>query len=234
MAFGAERHRLRGIIGRDETILASDLLGGIKEWPRLSRPPVLVVTDTSIYVLLSGLDKGVYSIPFNELAGVGRRSGPFGGEIQLILREDNGLITTITCEFHPRDRHERTGDLITERYFGRVIKDTEQDPPEPRSANHEAIVSSRARWDTGPLLSSEQCEGMVYAKADGLYSSAISGTTATIPWNHLERFGVAEDRGLLEIRAGAPWFWYFRLEPNDVANCKEWETILTTNGVVEG
>lgn len=234
MAFGAERHRLKGIIERDETILASDLLDGVKEWPETSRPPVLVVTDKSIYVLLSGPDKGVYSIPFNELNGVGRRSGLFGGEIQLILREDNGQITTITCKFHPRDRHERTGDLITEHYFGRVIKDTEKDPPEPRNANHEKTLSSKARWDTGPLSSSEQCEGMVHAKEDGLYSSAISGTTATIPWGQLESFRVAEDREVLVINSGAPWFWFFRLEPSDVTNCHDWKTILESNRVVEG
>jgi hypothetical protein len=234
MAFGAERRRLKGIIGQDETILASDLLGGIKEWPHLSRPPVLVVTDKSIYVLLSGAEKGVYAVPFNELAGVGRRSGLFGGEIQLILREDNGQITTITCKFHPRDRHEQTGDQITEHYFGRVIKDTERDPPEPRSVSNEETVSSKARWDTGPFSSSEQCEGIVYAREDGLYSSAISGTTATIPWGHLEEFRVAADRKVLIINAGAPWFWFFRLEPGDVTNCDDWKTILESNGVVEG
>ena len=94
-------------------------------------------------------------------------------------------------------------------------------------------ISSSARWDTGPLLSSEQCEGTVFAMSEGLHSSALSGTTATIPWSHLESFAVAQHRDEMDIKTGAPWFWNFRLQPNDAAHCQQWEDVLTSNGVVQ-
>lgn len=134
MAFRAERIRLKGVINSDEEIVASDLLHEIKEYPDLSRPPILVVTDRAIYVLTSGREKGVLGIPFSNLVRVGRRSTLLQGEIQLVARDSDGSLTTVTCVFHPRDRKERTGDLITECFFGRVTKDTIEDPPEPHES----------------------------------------------------------------------------------------------------
>jgi hypothetical protein len=129
MAFGAERRRLKGIMTPVEEIVASDLRYGIKEWSNLSRPPALVVWDRAIYVLTSVREKSVLGIPFNILAGVGRRSTMLQSEIHLITRESDGSLVTVTCVFHPRGRRQRTGDLITEHFFGRVTKDTEIDPP---------------------------------------------------------------------------------------------------------
>lgn len=130
MGFGVERRRLSGVIEPDEEILGSDLLDKIMEFPELSRPPVLVVTNRAIYVLTSGIERGVLGIPFSNLTGVGRKSTILQSEIQLIARDSDDSVTRITCVFHPRDRKERTGDLITERFFGRVTKDTTKDLPE--------------------------------------------------------------------------------------------------------
>jgi hypothetical protein len=125
MAFRAEQRRHKRLLSPGEEILASDLLGGIHEMPHLSRPPVLVVSDQAIYILLSGREANELRIEFDQLAGVGRKSNIFIREIQLILKGDDGrAASALTCAFHPRDRHGLTGDLITERFFGRVIKDT--------------------------------------------------------------------------------------------------------------
>ena len=133
MGFRAERRRLRDVMEPEEEILASDLLHGVREWRDLSRPPVLVVTNTSIYLLLSGSEKGVFAVPFNELAGVGRRPKFLNlGELQLIMREPDGSLATVTCLYNPRDRYELTGDLITEHFFGRVIKDTTTEFPKAK------------------------------------------------------------------------------------------------------
>jgi hypothetical protein len=115
------------VIGADEAILGSDLLDSIKELPELSKPPILVVTNRAIYVLTSGREKGVLGIQFDSLVGVVRRSTLLQSEIELVARESNDSITRMTCVFHPRDRHERTGALITERFFGRVTRNTDSD-----------------------------------------------------------------------------------------------------------
>ena len=130
MAFGAERKRLRDVLSPGENILASDMLGGVRELPTLSRPPVLVVTDMGIYLIVSGRESEVRKISFDDLAGVGRKTTLFGRELQLILHDGDAL-TALTCLFHPRDRRGLTGDLITERFFGHVVKDTTAEFPNP-------------------------------------------------------------------------------------------------------
>jgi len=131
MAFGAEQRRLRGIMRPGEQILASDLLHEVVEWPRLSRPPVLVVSDLAVYFLTSGREKGVLGIPFTNLKSVRRRSNTFQRDMQLVASDSDGSLTTVTCIFQGRDRHGLTGDLITERFFGHVVKNTEGVPPTP-------------------------------------------------------------------------------------------------------
>jgi len=122
MAFRAEKSRLRHALRPGETILASDLLGLWLQRPNLDRPPVLVVTDMAIYLILSGRDREVSRIDFDALVGVGRR-GRYGRQFQLML--DSGEV--LTFQYHPRDRHGRTADLITERFFGHIVKNTEDD-----------------------------------------------------------------------------------------------------------
>jgi len=119
VAFRAEYSRLRDILQPGESILASDLLGGCREFPNLSRPPVFVVTDLSMYLLLSGRDKDVFQMEFSDLAGVGRR-WLLTREMQLIFK-NNYVLNLI---YHPRDQLGRTADLVTERFFGHVVKDT--------------------------------------------------------------------------------------------------------------
>jgi hypothetical protein len=120
MAFRAETKRLRGELRPGEQILASDILA-IKERPDLTgmSRPVLVVTDLAIFVMLSGRQRSIMRIDFDELRDVGRKSGILD-ELQLI--HVNGDV--LTFKFDHRDHKQLTADLITERFFGRVIKDT--------------------------------------------------------------------------------------------------------------
>lgn len=55
-----------------------------------------------------------------QIQGVGRRTSPFGRELQLIFHD--GVVMTFIYNRH--DRHGLTADLITERFFGHVVKDT--------------------------------------------------------------------------------------------------------------
>lgn len=126
VSFSAEERRLRDVLQPGETILASDVLGGCRELPNLHRPPVLVVTDRDMYLLLSGRDEDIIEMPFESLAGVGRRTTPLGRELQLIFK--NNEVFNFT--FHHRDRRGLTGDLITERFFGRVVKETTLEFPQ--------------------------------------------------------------------------------------------------------
>jgi hypothetical protein len=125
MAFRAEKVRLKNALRPGEVILASDLLSRIKQRPDLDRPPVLVVTDMCIYLIFSGRQREISRIDFDALGGVGRKTTGFGRELQLIL--DDGEV--LTCVYHPRDRNGLTADLITERFFGRVVKDTTTEFP---------------------------------------------------------------------------------------------------------
>jgi hypothetical protein len=120
MAFRAEKSRLRNALRPGETIIASDLLSLWFERHDLERPPVLVVTDLAIYVILSGRQREVSRIDFDALVGVGR-FGPYGNRLRLSL--DSG--EALTFWYNRRDRHCVTADLITERFFGVVIKNTE-------------------------------------------------------------------------------------------------------------
>jgi hypothetical protein len=112
-----------------ETILASDLLGGIVELPGLSRPPILVVSDEAMYIILSGKDKAEQRIEFDDLVAVARRTDFTTRAIVLAVRDESGSPRSLSCVFHRRDHHGRTGDLITQRYFGRIVKDTTVEEP---------------------------------------------------------------------------------------------------------
>ncbi|MFZ2059251.1 MAG: hypothetical protein WAV54_17770 [Acidimicrobiales bacterium] len=129
MAFRAEKRLLKHALSPGENILASDILGGIRELPKLSEPAVIVVTDMGMHLILSGRESEVRSISFDELAGVARKTTPSGRELQLIFG-DGDASTALTCVFHPRDRKELTGDLITRRFFGHVVKDTTVEFPD--------------------------------------------------------------------------------------------------------
>ena len=129
MAFRAEKRLLKHALSPGENILASDILAAIRELPKLSRPAVIVVTDMGIHLILSGGESEVRSIWFDQLAGVARKTTPSGRELQLILG-DGDASTALTCVFHPRDRKELTGDLITRRFFGHVVKDTTVEFPD--------------------------------------------------------------------------------------------------------
>jgi hypothetical protein len=129
MAFRAERGRLKNAMRPGEEIIASDLLDSWYERPNLQRPPVLVVTNMCAYLILSGRDREVSRIDFDALVGVGRKeSGRVFGcqELQLIL--DSGEVVTLV--YNHRDRHGRTADLVTERYFGHIVRDTTTEFPQ--------------------------------------------------------------------------------------------------------
>jgi hypothetical protein len=123
MSFRAERKRLRDTLHPGEEILASDPLCTIDERPELTvlAHPVLVVTDRSIYLILSGKEQEVTAIDFDQLVGVQRTDDPVPGST-LQLTGSDGRVLTLTYE--PRRRRQDTADRITERFFGRVVKDT--------------------------------------------------------------------------------------------------------------
>jgi hypothetical protein len=123
MPFRSERKRLKDTLEPGEEILASDPLCTIDERPELTvvSHPVLVVTDRCIYLILSGKQQQVTRLDFDALVAVHRRDDPIPGST-LRLRMNDGQVLTLTYE--PRARRQDTADLITERFFGRVVKDT--------------------------------------------------------------------------------------------------------------
>jgi hypothetical protein len=128
VSFRAERKRLRDTLHPGEEILASDPLCTIDERPELTvlSHPVLVVTDRSIYLILSGREREVTRIAFDELAGVQRTDDPVPGST-LRLTMNDGQVLTLTYE--PRSRRQDTADLITQRVFGRVAKNVSEENP---------------------------------------------------------------------------------------------------------
>jgi len=127
--FRAERKRLRDTLRAGEEIVASDPLCLIGERPELTvvSHPRLVVTTTGVYLLLSGKQPEVLALDFATLVAVTRTDDPLPG-CTLGLTAADGTVLTLTYE--PRTRQHPTADVITEHFFGRVVKDTTVgDPP---------------------------------------------------------------------------------------------------------
>jgi hypothetical protein len=123
MSFRAERKRLATSLGADEEILARDPLSMIEERPELNvlSRPVLVVTDLSIFLILSGKEPEVSRIGLDALAGVEREDDKkFGSTLRLTLTD--GEVRTFVYE--PRAPTHVTADLITERFLASHITDT--------------------------------------------------------------------------------------------------------------
>jgi hypothetical protein len=128
MSFRAERKRLRDTLQPGEEILARDPLCTIDERPELTvlAHPVLVVTDRSIYLILSGKEQEITAIALDALVGVERTDDPVpGSTLRLTMPGDQVL----TLTYEPRSRRQDTADRITERFFGRVVKDTSEETP---------------------------------------------------------------------------------------------------------
>jgi hypothetical protein len=127
MSFRAQRRQLRNSLRSGEEILAVDALCTIEERPELTvlSHPALVVTTMSVYLILSGRPPEVSRIDFDSLAGV-ERTGDTKRGTTLRLTMDGGDVMTFTYE--PRSRQQVTADLITERFFGRIVKDTADEP----------------------------------------------------------------------------------------------------------
>src|SRR5580692_7455872 len=123
MSFRAERKRLRDTLQPGEEILASDPLCTIDERPELTvlAHPVLVVTDRSVYLILSGKEQEITAVELDALVDVQRTDDPVPGST-LRLTGPDGQVLTLTYE--PRSRRQDTADRITERFFGRVVRDT--------------------------------------------------------------------------------------------------------------
>ena len=129
MTFRAERKRLRDILHSGEEIQASDPLCAVEERPELTvvAHPLLVVTDRSVYLILSGKQPEVSRIDLDTLVEVTRTEDPVPGST-LRLTANDGAVLTLTYE--PRTRQHHTADLITKHFFGRVVNDTVVgDPP---------------------------------------------------------------------------------------------------------
>ncbi|HXQ59121.1 MAG TPA: hypothetical protein VN799_03455 [Acidimicrobiales bacterium] len=130
MGFRAEKKRLADALGAGEEILASDPLAMIEERPELNvlSRPVLVVTDRSIFLILSGKQPEVSRIGIDALAGVEREDDKkLGSTLRLTMTD--GEVRTFVYE--PRAPTQATADLITERFIGRNITDTSDTPSPP-------------------------------------------------------------------------------------------------------
>jgi hypothetical protein len=128
MAFRSERKRLGNALRPEEEILASDPLALIEERPDLDvlSRPVLVVTNSSVFLILSGKKAEVSRIGLDALTGVERTDDrKFGSSLRLTMTD--GDVRTFV--FEPRAHGQVTADLITERFFGRIIKDTADELP---------------------------------------------------------------------------------------------------------
>jgi hypothetical protein len=128
MSFRRERRQLRDRLRPGEEILASDVLCAIKERPELTvlSHPVLVVTSMGVYLVLSGKEKEVRSVDFDVLAAVERTDDPVpGSTLRLILNDGEVL----TFDYEPRAYTQATADVITKRFFGRIVKDTTAETP---------------------------------------------------------------------------------------------------------
>jgi hypothetical protein len=128
MRFTRERRQLRDSLRPGEEILASDVLCAIKERPELTvlSHPVLVVTSMSVYLVLSGKEKEVRRVDFDDLAAVERTDDPVpGSTLRLVLRDGDVL----TFDYEPRSYQQGTADEVTKRFFGRIVKDTAAETP---------------------------------------------------------------------------------------------------------
>ena len=128
MAFRSERKRLGNALRPEEEILASDPLALIEERPELDvlSRPVLVVTKSSVFLILSGTHPEVSRIGLDDLAGVERKDDrKFGSTLRLTTAEGDDR----TFVYEPRAHRQVTADLITERFFGRIVKDTADELP---------------------------------------------------------------------------------------------------------
>ncbi len=116
MRFRAERKRLADALRANEEILASDPLAMIHERPDLNvlARPVLVVTDRSIFLILSGKQPEVSRIGLEVLAGVEREDDKkLGTTLRLTLID--GDVRTFVYE--PRAPSHLTADLIAGRFL---------------------------------------------------------------------------------------------------------------------
>ena len=114
---------------------------------------------------------------------------------------------------------------------GSARANTRPRQPTGRSGLGDVHLTANARWDTGPLLAAEQCEGEVMACTEGLSSIANSGTSADIKWENIKSYGVGTDDNILVISAGVPWFWFFVLELEDPGEREEWIDFLGEQGI---
>ncbi len=114
---------------------------------------------------------------------------------------------------------------------GSTRANTRPRPSPGRSGIGSVHLTANARWDTGPLLAAEHCEGEVMACTEGLSSIANSGTSADIKWENISSYDLGADDNILAIRAGVPWFWFFVLELEDSDERDDWINFLEEKGI---
>jgi len=91
---------------------------------------VLIVTDRRVHVVAPG---GTISAPLEKLIGVGRKKRigtgrhAFPAQVQLIFPGN----AYWNLNYDPRAAAQKTRDLITKWFFGRVIADTTDEFPQP-------------------------------------------------------------------------------------------------------
>lgn len=139
MAFRAERHRLRKELEPGEEILGSDFVsveviqpnGSVTSpgWPGgVEGGVILIVSDRRLYVVFRG---GLIAAPIDRIVTVGRKRRPESRitAAQVQVGFPDGTLWELTYSISAAK--PVTGDLITERFFGRVIDDTIENGPKP-------------------------------------------------------------------------------------------------------
>jgi hypothetical protein len=91
--------------------------------------------------------------------------------------------------------------------------------------------TAKARWDTGPLLSAEQCNGEVVAMQTEFFARAVVGSSAHIRWEDIENYSLSATNHELLLNIGAPWFWFFILDLDDESHRDKWIGIMESKGV---
>jgi hypothetical protein len=116
MAFRSEKWRLRKILEPGEEVLGSDFVA-LREV--LRGHPVLVVTDRSAYLVLPS---ETFRLKYSNIAAVARSDGSESSLSApwLELRAHNGEWLRMT--FDPRNRQQVTADIITNAFFGQVVR----------------------------------------------------------------------------------------------------------------
>jgi len=153
----------------------------IEERPELNvlSRPVLVVTTMSVFLILSGKQPEVSRIGLDAHVRVDRKDHRKLGST-LRLTTADGVVRTFVYE--PRAHIEPTADLITERFFGRIVTDTTDLSASPEGEDHQEISAVPVARDPGSAQFRSGCCGGIFMGSLGTHPLA---STSSKTWTML-------------------------------------------------